>query len=332
LPPPGWRAFALRLRRSAPPPMPEPMDQAELGSNWYIRGDLGYGKTNEATVNPEAGLFPTIGNMPIGDASSPVGITRGDARTVYSPDFTVGAGYRVNDWFRAEATWTISQGPGYGAQQNVYCPEQANAVSNNVYTNPVKSVDSLGDVTTTYTQTAVPVGYQYDYTTCNGRLNGSQWNNTGLVMGYVDLGHYWLFTPYIGIGAGVNINSISGTLTFNQTDSGATYSGAQVSGTAPGVWVTQTGTDIMGLPSYGGITRPNTQSGQPQPIGSGQNWNRTIDSTKYTIAAAVAAGVGVKLSQSATLDLGYKFTTYDIMGGFKGARQSATVGVRYNLN
>jgi hypothetical protein len=314
--------IAADLFDSGPPPLDAPAPEAELGSNWYIRGDVGYGQNNEATVVPSAGLFPTVGNAPIGDAANPVPITRGNNQTNMGPNFSLGAGYRVNDWFRAEATWTYTPGPGLGTGQTVYCPEQAAAVNNYTYQT----------INGTTTQTAVPAGYQYDYTKCDGRLNVRQYNNTVLAMGYFDIGHWGIFSPFIGVGAGMNVNSMTGSLTFNQQDTGANYTGAVVSGSAPGVWVTSTGAvDQQGNPIYGPIPRPATQSGTTQPVGPA-NWTRNINTTKYTIAASAAAGVGIQISQSAILDIGYHITTLDLFGGTKSLLQSVNLGVRYNLN
>jgi len=307
--------FAADLFDSAPPPMDMPQGQTELGSNWYIRGDVGYGQMDEATVVPSAGLFPTIGNAPIGDANTPVVVTRGNNQTTMSPDFSLGFGYRVNDWFRVDADWQFTNGPGFGQTQSVYCPEVANAVSN--YTTQVGIVP-------------VPVGYAYDFTKCDGNLHVNQYNNTALVMGYVDLGHWGLFTPYIGAGAGVNADTMTGSLTFNQQDTGANYAGAQVNGSAPANWVTQkNGAMQNGNPYY--TTLPYYKPINRQPIGPA-NWSRTINTTKYTFAGALAAGVGIKISQSATLDLAYKIMTLDLSGGMRNTWQSLNLGVRYDLN
>jgi opacity protein-like surface antigen len=312
--------FAADLFDSAPPPMDMPPPQTELGSNWYIRGDVGYGQIDQATVVPSAGLFPTIGNAPIGDANTPVAVTRGNNQSTMTPTFGLGFGYRVNDWFRVDADWQFSKGPGFGTTQSVYCPEVANAVSN-YNTQTVNGVSTV---------VPVPVGYQYDYTKCDGNLHVNQYNNTALVMGYVDLGHWGLFTPYIGAGAGVNANTMSGSLSFNQQDTGVNYTGATVNGTAPGNWVTQTSMQ-NGYPYYSTLQGVTPSSGTRQPVGPA-NWSRTINTTKYTFAGALAAGVGIQISQSATLDLAYKIMTFDITGGVKSTLQSVNLGVRYNLN
>ena len=312
--------FAADLFDSAPPPMDAPVGQTELGSNWYIRGDIGYGQIDEATVVPSAGLFPTVGNAPIGDAGTPVLVTRGNNQTTMTPTFDIGFGYRVNDWFRVDADWQFTNGPGFGTTQTVYCPEVANAVSN-YNTQTVNGVSTV---------VAVPTGYAYDFTKCDGNLHVNQYNNTALVMGYIDLGHWGLFTPYIGVGGGVNADTMTGSLTFNQQDTGANYTGAQVNGTAPANWVVQTGTQ-NGYPYYTTLPGATPSSGTRQPIGPA-NWSRTINTTKYTFAGELAAGLGIKISQSATLDLAYKIMSLDLSGGMRNTLQSVNLGVRYDLN
>ena len=304
-----------------PPPDEAPMVESnELGTNWYIRGDVGYGTTKQATVDGDAsGLFPTIGNQPIGNSNSLVPVIRGDNQSTWTPDVGLGFGYRVNDWFRVEADWAFSKGPGLSTQKTVFCPETTSVASNYSYA-------------TSTTGVAVPVGYQYDYTTCNGQLNVNQYNNTGLVMGYFDLGHWGIFSPYVGAGGGMNVNTISGKLNFTQTDTGGTYTGVNnITGTAPAVWVTQTGVDQNGNPVYGDLPKGSQQRGVPQPIGPA-NWYRSINSTKYSFAASGAAGLGIKISQSATLDIGYHITSLDLSQGWKDTLQAITLGVRYNLN
>jgi opacity protein-like surface antigen len=313
--------FAADLMEPAPDEAPM-VETNELGTNWYIRGDVGYGQTKQQTVDAVgSGLFPSIGNQPIGNASSLVPVVRGDPYSTFSADFGLGFGYRVNDWFRVEADWQFSQGPGASIHQTVYCPEIANAVSRFTYATP-----------TSTTGVGVPIGYEYDYTTCNGALNVHQYNNTGLVMGYFDLGHWGIFSPYVGVGGGVNVNTLSGSINFNQTDTGATYAGPVVNGSAPGVWLQPTGSvDQGGNATYQSLSKPPPQTGVPQPIGPA-NWYRNINTTQYSFAASVAAGLGIKISQSATLDLGYHFTSLNLTGGMNSARQSVSLGVRYNLN
>ncbi len=323
--------YAADLFDSAPPPMSVPMDQTELGSNWYIRGDVGYGVIDQAAVVPSAGLFPVqqsfaldptikFNGAPIGDANSPVNVTRGNAQSNVAPVFGLGFGYRVNDWLRLEADYSFFHGPGFGAQTQVYCPGQAAAVSNYTYATPIAT-----------TGTAVPVGYTYDWSTCNGYLNMTQYNNMGMAMAYVDLGHWGLFSPYLGAGFGLNANTISGTMNYYNSNTGTVYNGPAVLGSAPATWVVDSGQVDQGNQKIY-VPLVNSAGKGPQMMIAPQNWYRTINQTKFTFAAQLAAGVGIKISESGTLDLGYHLTTTDITGGVKGVMQSLNVGVRYNLN
>jgi opacity protein-like surface antigen len=346
--------YAADLFESAPPPMDASGDQSELGSNWYIRGDVGYGEVDQATVVPQAGLFPqksqagffdpvsgaydaltyggaplTFNGAPIGDASNSAPAARGNNLTVGAATFDIGFGYRVNDWLRVEGTYNFFKGPGYSAQTQVTCPGQANAVDN--YNQQVTTTQAGGVTTTTTSWVPAPVGYTYDWSSCNGYLHTTQYNNMGLVSAYADLGHWGMFTPYIGAGVGINANTLTGTLNYYNTSTGQAYAGPTVSGTAPGVWVVNSGyVNGSGNPVYVPLVSPNGK-GPTMEIGA-QNWYRSINSTKYSFAAQVAAGLGIKVSQSATLDLGYRATTTDVTGGVKGLMQSVNLGVRYNIN
>lgn len=337
--------FAADLFDSAPPPMAAP--QTELGSNWYIRGDVGYGDISQASVNPgqvfpnkfDAGYFNSAGtyqpfaasdqgavfnDAPTGDPANPLAVTRGNAQTTTGAIFDAGFGYRINDWLRVEATYNFFRGPGYGASTTVICPEVATAVT--------QTTETLAPGATTPTTVTSSPGYLYDPTTCDGRVNVTQYNNLGLASGYIDLGHWWGgITPYIGAGVGLNVNTMTGSVTYVTTTNGQPYPGPQTSGTASTpAYVVPSGTDAYGNTQYSEVTS-RTGHISNIPIGP-QNWNRTINQTKYTIAGQLSAGVGVPISQSATLDIGYRVTSTDITGGVKGLMQSVNVGVRYNLN
>ena len=329
---------AADLFGSAPPPMSEPAAQTELGSNWYIRGDVGYGPSTQSVVDPtNSGLIPApkpatnlnpytnqvfsagfnVYDQPSGDASGNVPIQRGLPQKINNMSYDVGLGYRVNDYLRLEATYGFHFGPGLSTQKTVICPGQVTGVDNYFST--------ITAGVTTYTQT--PVGYIYPNTTCNGYLNATQYNNTVLASANIDLGKWWVFEPYIGVGGGVNASTISGSVHYNNTSDGSAYSGVKATGdtSAPAYWVAPLGLDSAGHMQYGYLNGPHVELGS-------QNWNRTFNSTKFTFAGQLAAGVAVPISQSAMLDLSYRFTTYDIGHVQQNYMQSVNLGVRYNIN
>jgi opacity protein-like surface antigen len=144
---------------------------------------------------------------------------------------------------------------------------------------------------------------------------------------YVDLGTYWGFTPYVGAGAGLNANTISGSTTFHNNNDGTSFQGnTTASGTAPLQWVALTGTDSNGNAVYTPLAH------QPNVVFGTQNWNRNFSSTKFSFAGSLMAGFGFQLTPSATLDIGYRYINLDLSGVTHNTAQQVTVGVRYMLN
>ena len=174
-------------------------------------------------------------------------------------------------------------------------------------------------------------GYLYNTSnTCNGIFNLKQHNDMALANGYVDLGTYWGVTPYVGAGAGLNATTTSGDIAFVETANGQGYAADLTpTGTYPQIWVNSAGRPITPQPSIAFTT---------------QNWNRSFSSTKYSLAVALMAGVGIQLTPSATLDIGYRYlntgasTLYvtspaaATVEGLRTFRRSSSVGIRYMAN
>jgi opacity protein-like surface antigen len=261
-------SLAADLFGAAAPPMSFPGDagpMAEVGSNWYLRGDIGVGLDPATTFSMAPVSTPAqgVGVLPF-DGS--VGSAR--QRQDFSGD--IGVGYRFNNYLRGEATYEYRVGPAGHNLNTVICPQTA----------------------TMYSSTT---GYEYQTgETCNGSLSLQQRNLTALASAYLDLGNYWGVTPYVGAGAGLNANTTSGTVAYTETVGGASYVGNLVTtGVAPQVWVN---------PLNGVVLSP-----QPNVPFTNQVWDRSIHSTKYAPAWALMAGVGIKISPSATLDIGYRY-------------------------
>ena len=87
------------------------------------------------------------------------------------------------------------------------------------------------------------LGYLYNTSnTCDGVANIKQYNNTFLANGYVDLGTYAGFTPYVGGGLGFNMNVMSGSLNYYETANGQAYAADLTpTGAFPQIWVNQYG-------------------------------------------------------------------------------------------
>ena len=266
------------------PPLTMPGSQAptmfELGTNWYVRGDLGISFDKAPSVS-----FSSIALPPLSVVGAP--LTIGNGANWTSTDFTGGAGfgYRWNDWLRFDATWDYRTGPGGTRQTTVVCPYA-----------PL---------------TPLPTGYIYNTTnTCNASASLHQYDNAFLANTYVDLGTYYGFTPYVGGGLGLNMNTLSGSAGFNETANGAVYA-ADLTGTgSPQVWVNSQG---------------QTLAPQPNIAFAPQFWNRSIRSTTWSMAWALAAGFGFKLTPSATLDIGYRYLNSGTVNTSINSQTGATI-------
>src|SRR3984957_8906817 len=103
------------------PPLTLPATQGplayEVGSNWYVRGDLGISFDVAPTVSLAA-----ISAPPPGFAGSSLPVYSG--QNIHATDFTggVGAGYRWNNYLRFDATWDYRTGPGGTSNSTVVGP------------------------------------------------------------------------------------------------------------------------------------------------------------------------------------------------------------------
>ena len=302
-------AAAADLFGSAPPmtmPSSGAPTSVEVGSNWYIRGDIGISWDQVPTVTTNSQSVP-----PGGDATTPIGVGLGPSQ--FGRNFTadVGVGYRYNDWLRFEGTYDYRNGSGGSATTRVICPYTARGLYNTVN----------GQQT--------PIGIAYDPNeTCDGVTHVKQWNNMFLGNAYVDLGTFYGVSPYVGAGAGVNINTAQGTLDYYKTSDGSLYlADLTAPGGYPLLWI-------------------NPRTGQPYPnvhIPFGpQNWNRDIRSTHVSLAIALMAGLGIELTPSATLDIGYRYlhvggtrlnfsTPTGASVGQSNSSHEVRVGVRYAI-
>ena len=298
-------------------PMSEPMSQApgsfvEVGSNWYIRGDLGFSFDTAPTLTYPNILTPP----PAGVAGVPNPVGYGPSTHQHGFDAGIGIGYRYNDYLRFDATYEYRTGQG-SSQRNagIVCPYAASGESSQANGNTPSFL----------------LGYAYETNqTCDSYLSLKQHNNVGLANAYVDLGTYWGVTPYLGAGAGLNVNSATGDLTYNKTSDGTPYrADLSPTGQYPHVWVD---------PVTGLMINP-----QPNISFAPQNWDRKIAATNYSLAIALMGGVGIALGTNTTLDIGYRYlnlgtTKLSLNNGAqavitqKNVSQDIRVGLRYVLN
>ena len=284
-------------------------ESVEIGTNWYIRGDLGFSFDTAPTLTYPNQLTPPPAGL--ATVANPVGY--GPSNPQHNFNIGLGVGYKYNDYLRFDATYEYRTGGGTSSTTNgIICPYAASGES---------------------TQGTPPIelGYAYEANqTCNSYLSLKQHNNVGLANAYVDLGNYWGLTPYIGAGAGLAVNSASGTLTYKKTSDGTPYrADLSPTGTFPHVWVD---------PFTGNPINP-----QPNIPFTTQNWDRKIASTTYSLAIALMAGVGYQIGPNTTLDFNYRYlnlgtTKLSLNNGAqavltsKNVSQDLRFGIRYLLN
>jgi opacity protein-like surface antigen len=269
----AWPASAADLFGTAPPltmPATQTPTMFEVGSNWYLRGDLGISFEDAPTIS-----LSSISTPPPGLLGAPFTTSAGTNWSTTNFTGGLGFGYRFNNYLRFDATWDYLSGPGGTRNTAVICPY---APTTGVYS----------------ATTGLPAGNLHNTSdTCDASTNVRQYHNAFLANAYVDLGTYSGFTPYIGGGLGLNMNDLQGSLNTYQTNDGQPY----IPDLAPAAGFPQIWVNPQGQPLS---PQPNIAFGQ-------QFWNRSISSTTYTFAWALAAGFGLQLNPSTTLDIGYRY-------------------------
>src|ERR1700712_219829 len=143
-------AFAADMAIAPPPPMYSPPPVVEDFGGWYLRGDIGFSNQRVERLN---NVLDSVGSPTSGQNNSfgTAGI------------FGLGAGYKFNNWFRADVTGEYRGNSQFFGTDHL------------TYAGPSFGVD-------TYHATK------------------SEWVVLGNA--YVDLGTWWCMTPFIGAGVG----------------------------------------------------------------------------------------------------------------------------------
>lgn len=247
---------AADLRPYAPPEPPPVEEPVEWGTGWYLRGDIGWQNVQLPAVTGDFATIRGVDNI----------VTGG-----------LGGGYQFNDWLRADLTVDRSVFRMNRPLDTVWCPYAMV---------PLYVLDNTG--------TERPVGIMANPAdTCTPQAKGTLNRTSFLVNGYLDLGHYWGFTPYVGAGLGASYNQGSSSLIYYRTSDGAPW-GPDLSLPADAVplWI------IAGT------------GGQPWPIQlpfGPTNWNRYAEKKSWAFAWNVMAGFSFDIQDNLKLDIGYRY-------------------------
>lgn len=270
----GTPVVAADFKPYAPPAPPPAEEPVEWGSGWYLRGDIGWQNVQLPAVTGDFATIKGIDNIVSGG---------------------LGAGYQFNDWLRADLTVDRSVFRMNRGLDTVWCPYGAVGLF---------AEDDNGDT--------VPVGiFANPSETCAPRAKGTLNRTSFLVNGYLDLGHYWGFTPYVGAGLGASYNQSSSSLIYYRTSDGAPW-----------------GPDLT-LQEQN-VPRWITLGGAPWPIQlpfGPTNWNRYAEKKSWAFAWNLMAGFSYNLQDNLKLDIGYRYLnagTYTSLPGYWTQRPPVT--------
>lgn len=183
-----------------PPPMPLDDGPAELGTGWYLRGDVGYANISSPTIIAD-----------LINSNKFTGAVSG----------SLGAGYQYNSWLRTEIALDRSVIRPEAMAAPIWCPYANHPLSSQVDSSKLGyGIDPA--------ETCVP------------RTTANLTRTTGLFNAYIDLGNWFGITPYIGAGVGASYVRSSGGVSYYKTSDGSPYTAdlSPVDG-YPLIWVSK---------------------------------------------------------------------------------------------
>jgi opacity protein-like surface antigen len=276
---------------------------AELGSGWYIRGEIGANLNGERDVS-------TYGNPALG--------------ILYDNNFTdhfnysLNVGYRLNSFLRVDAGLGRLAGTDY-RNSELMTEDNGNGIRDfptEVLPSDANPCNGWG------TFIDIPTGTEFignDFITNCIQTDTAEYDVTfGMANVYVDLGKYYGFTPFLG--AGVGIGRVSWRQETDAVDCVPRDEAVRVEGCR----------------AYGFADQPapNVPYTQPGTISSG------VD---YKLGWSLAAGVGYAINEAITLEALYRYTNFGgptlsssgTTGSYLAAEGYGThqinVGMRYQI-
>ena len=238
----------------------------ELGSGWYLRGGLG------ASNNKGPLLLPAA-----------------PAARKLDWALDVGAGYKLNNWLRTDATLTFNKPRDISKTGfKVICPYRLTRMTN-----------GAGD----------GVGFLWDTEgaeTCSPNTASDLKKVDLMLNAYIDLGSWGGFTPFVGVGGGISILKSQTSLNYYKTSDGALYA-ADLTDTfglyTPQYWVDRRGAIITSWVDGAGVTHP----GQPPVFREKQVVNRTNSKTSLNLAWSLMGGVAYDVTSQLKAEFGYRY-------------------------
>lgn len=175
----------------------------EVGTGWYLRGDLAY-NVSEADVHSNVTTVGPITGSGFSIPTSALGVTSNSEDTTPISG-SIGFGYHFNDYLRAD----INVGVLSMKKSNYESPGSCE-----------------GTTTITNNSTGAVISSQPGTASCDSNIAVQTNVWFGMLNGYFDLGTYAGITPYVGAGVGfayapVKLNT-SATCKASQSSNGTT--------------------------------------------------------------------------------------------------------------
>jgi opacity protein-like surface antigen len=184
----------------------------------------------------------------------------------------LGGGYQFNDWLRADVTIDRSVFRKAAVTGQYWCPYQMVGLNDPVSGAPVGVLANPNDTCSQYSQATLS-------------------RTSVLANAYLDLGHFWGFTPYVGAGVGMTYGSASSSVGyFRNADGGLWGPDLTLPAGYPAVWL-----------------YPNGASYPIQLPFNLTNWNTWETRTSWQFAWNVMAGVSYDVTQNFKVDVGYRY-------------------------
>ncbi len=320
-----FAAMAAQQARAADlfgaPADPDPISleqPSELGSGWYLRADGGIGQDTLKGLGAKPNL------------------------AAWSID--LGGGYKFNNWLRADLNLDMRkiQNAGTSTQtlngSQIICPTGTAGGNNALQTLSSgpggATITELDGSKVTYAANS-QIGYVWDpiLGTCSQATNTQTRAMSLLLNGYVDIGTWSGFTPYVGAGVGVARLQTDATVNYINNANGTLYAPTAAQ------WTETTGTPLVWVNSAGQFVTPvNPGTNTTVAISTPPAWNRHNSGVKYNFAWNVMAGVAYAISDRANLDIGVRYLNMGNLQFLPGGpstpytAKEVRIGLRYQID
>ena len=252
----------------------------EFGTGWYLRGDVSWSRDKKPSLFADG--------------------TLGGPSTSNIFGATIGMGYKLNNWLRADLTldWRAPQRTHRQSPTTFDCPIEVRGLNHAV----------SGD----------PIGIYAVNNQCRSDETATLKRGAILANAYLDLGTWAGVTPYVGAGAGFAYGRTHANYNWIDTAANQPYSATLV---LPG------GFPIIWMDEYGNLTGVAYNFGV-------QDRSRRIGQTKFNFAWALMAGFSYDVSPNAKIDFGYRYLHMGKWGQASSANTAHDfrVGFRYMID